>query len=97
MEKNFRITAFSLYFLKEDELILFGSRAQPFLKGGDINLCIKTNLTNYEIAEERKITFLIHVKKWIGEQKIDIVLRLKTQTRHEHIDRVIEKEGIKLI
>jgi addiction module RelB/DinJ family antitoxin len=91
------IKCFNQCFLPEDELILFGSRVNLDKKGGDIDLCIKTALSDYSEAEERKLLFLINLKKLIGEQKIDVVLRLKNKLLNEYIDTIILKEGIKLI
>jgi addiction module RelB/DinJ family antitoxin len=50
------INCFNQCFLAEDELILFGSRINLDKKGGDIDLCIKTGLSDYSEAEERKTT-----------------------------------------
>ncbi|NBV29590.1 nucleotidyltransferase domain-containing protein, partial [bacterium] len=90
------VQSFAKWFLKNDELILFGSRVNLSKSGGDIDLCIKTDLTDYKEADERKILFLCDLKKTIGDQKIDIVLRLKVTPLNEHIDRIISQEGVKL-
>ena len=53
-------------------VFLFGSRVNPELKGGDIDLFI-------EVPEERtgveeKLKFLVKLKEKIGEQKVDVVV-----------------------
>jgi len=75
---------------KEGEIYLFGSRCDDMLKGGDIDLYIKT--PQKEDLFKQKLRFLAKVKKHIGERKIDIVFNIDE-------NRLIEKEakcGIKL-
>jgi predicted nucleotidyltransferase len=53
-------------------IYLFGSRIDDSKKGGDIDLYIE-NIPQNNIANKR-IDFLISLKRKIGEQKIDIVI-----------------------
>lgn len=85
------------HFLKNDELWLFGSRVDEKKKGGDIDFYIETDLKNYELAVEKKIAFLCALKKEIGDQKIDIVLRLRSSNHHLPIYEVVKSEGVRLI
>ena len=68
------------------KIFLFGSRVDDSKKGGDIDLFIeiddKTNLF------EKKIKFLAQIKKFLGEQKIDVVF-------NENENRLIEVEARK--
>jgi predicted nucleotidyltransferase len=79
-------------FFQEGEIYLFGSRVNDDLKGGDIDLYISNhNVTN---ILERKLKFLVELKKKIGDQKIDLIIS-------KDINRVIEQEainkGVKLV
>jgi len=73
------------------EVFLFGSRVDDSKRGGDIDLYIVTE--NREALAEKKVKFLVGLKREIGTQKIDLVLNYDP-------NRLIEinarKEGIKL-
>ncbi len=60
-----------LNIFKSGEIYLFGSRVDDEKRGGDIDLYIVTD--NQEHLVQKKIKFLVDVKREIGEQKIDIV------------------------
>lgn len=68
------------------EVFLFGSRIDDNLKGGDIDLYIKTDIKNN--LYQKKNDFIIAVEDEIGEQKIDVIIA-KDATKE------IEKEAIK--
>ena len=91
------VKAFSKNFLKGDQLILFGSRVHPEKRGGDIDLYVRTASQSYEEADERKIMFLCELKKHIEDQKVDVVVRLESQTLHELIDHIVSNEGVQLV
>jgi len=59
---------------KKGEIYLFGSRIDDNKKGGDIDLYISSDVDN---LLEKKINFLVDLKREIGEQKIDVVLDRK--------------------
>ena len=71
---------------KEGKIFLFGSRVDDSKRGGDIDLFIeiddKSNLF------EKKIKFLAKMKRFLGEQKIDLVFNIDPT-------RLIEKEARK--
>lgn len=52
---------------------IFGSRANPKLLGGDIDIYIETE--NLKNIFEKRIKFLITLKDKIGDQKIDLVIK----------------------
>jgi len=52
---------------------IFGSRANPKLLGGDIDIYIETE--NLKDIFEKKIKFLITLKDQIGDQKIDLAIK----------------------
>ena len=73
---------------------LFGSRAYDSRRGGDIDLLIDTPM-DYATAARRITTFLVALKRRIGDRKIDVVLRTPdaaTQPVHE----VADSEGVHL-
>lgn len=88
---------FRKHFLHDDELWLFGSRVDEEKKGGDIDLYIETDVADYGIAFEKKISFLCDLKQEIGEQKIDVVLSLRSSNIDLPIYRVAKSEGVRLI
>jgi len=74
---------------------LFGSRTDDQKKGGDIDLLIQYNqaISRIEIYQ-LKITFLMQLKKIIGDQKIDVLIDDGKQ--HNSIIQQVYKEGILL-
>ncbi len=89
-ELNSIKTNFKTFFHK-GEIYLFGSRVDDSKKGGDIDLYISTN--NKENLVYKKIEFLSHLKREIGEQKIDVVL---DYGEDRVIDKKAKSEGILL-
>jgi hypothetical protein len=68
--------AFRRIFLANDHLWVFGSRADPSRKGGDIDLYIETSMEVSEIIKV-KLTFLKELFFIFEGQKIDVVIRYK--------------------
>lgn len=66
-------------------IFLFGSRVNDNLKGGDIDIYIIPEQKNDLYV--KKLTFLVSLKKIIGDQKIDVVIA------KDH-NRAIEKEAL---
>ncbi|MCX7761033.1 MAG: nucleotidyltransferase domain-containing protein [Hydrogenothermaceae bacterium] len=52
---------------------IFGSRADLFKKGGDIDIYLE--IANYKDILNKKLNFLVNLEKEIGEQKIDLIVR----------------------
>ena len=71
---------------KSGEVYLFGSRVDDSQKGGDIDLFLVP--IDNEGLLEKKIAFLVELKKMIGLQKIDVIIS-------KDKNRLIEKEAIK--
>lgn len=88
---------FLKYFLENDQLWLFGSRTNLSKRGGDIDLYIETNIINYSTAFEKEGAFILELKKKIGEQKIDVVLRLLSSDKHLFIYDIAKSEGVQLV
>ena len=71
---------------------LFGSRVNPNLKGGDIDIYIETNDSSNLFR--KKVDFLVKLKDRIGEQKIDAII--KPKGCKEFICLEAKKTGVKL-
>ena len=74
-------------------VILFGSRTNDTLKGGDIDLFIQPGIhASPEEMLQRKISMLIEIEQKLGEQNIDILLTQINDNRI--IVKTVEKTGI---
>ena len=87
---------FSVSFMEGDKIWLFGSRVDDSKKGGDIDLYIETNYNDLFIVTRKEIEFIANLKKIIGDQKIDIVVRQKNSAS-KLIHEIAKKEGVKLL
>ena len=79
-------------------VVLFGSRVRDEARGGDLDLLIDVTRgrgISYADAEKRKITFLVDLKRRIGDRKIDVVIRTADSVQRP-IDRVADREGVPL-
>lgn len=75
---------------------LFGSRVDDRKKGGDIDLLIKPGLNSGSIDMfNKKIQFLVLLKKEIGQRKIDVLIDIAGDQKKSIIEEVY-KTGIKL-
>ena len=74
------------------KLYLFGSRVDDNKRGGDIDLYLETDIK--EDLLNKKIKFLVAVKKVTGDRKIDLVIN--NGTNHQYIYEVAKEEGILL-
>ncbi len=79
-------------FGSDAEVWIFGSRVNPNLKGGDIDIYIEVSSTDKMI--EKKLEYLVKLKDAIGEQKIDLIVKQKGCK--EFICEEAKKRGIKL-
>ncbi len=76
---------------QKGEIYLFGSRLDDKAKGGDIDLFIRG--CEKEKIKEKKIKFLVELKKQIGDQKIDVVI---AKDDGNPIEQEALQKGIKL-
>ncbi|MCX8027085.1 MAG: nucleotidyltransferase domain-containing protein [Thermodesulfovibrionales bacterium] len=74
------------------KVIVFGSRTDDNLKGGDIDLLIETPLEGNLLDE--KARFLVEIKKQIGEQKIDLIVCKRHSNSNETIIEEAYKTGV---
>ena len=84
-----------LVFGEEATVKVFGSRIDDQMKGGDIDLLIQCNMAISRSEQyQRKIKFLVQLKKIIGDQKIDVLIDNGLHTNP--IIREAYKEGVLL-
>lgn len=76
---------------------LFGSRADLSKKGGDIDLYIETNHIDLMMITDLKLIFLREIKKKIGDQKIDVVIRSLKRNNHLSIYEEAKNRGIQIL
>jgi len=69
------------------KIYLFGSRVDDTKRGGDIDLYLVPS-QKFDDERERKISFLVKLDNYIGEQKIDVILA-------KDKSRLIEREALK--
>lgn len=79
-------------FGKDAEVYLFGSRTNDRLKGGDIDLLIKTNLPKKEHLD-KKLDFLTKLNMTLGLRKIDIIVHPKYVKDKKDIVVIAENKG----
>ncbi|NPA39332.1 MAG: nucleotidyltransferase domain-containing protein [Thermodesulfobacteria bacterium] len=79
-------------FGKDARVWIFGSRVDPNLKGGDIDIYIE--VSDAEDLLEKKLDYLVKLKDTIGEQKIDLVV--KPKGCQEFICKEAKQKGIEI-
>jgi len=84
----------TLHFGTEIEVILFGSRTNDRLRGGDIDLFIKST-QGIDLKLDTKIKFMTDLVMLIGDQKIDVVLGNR-ETIGSGLVKTIYKTGIQI-
>ncbi len=88
---------FKKHFGSEDHLWLFGSRVYPEKRGGDIDLYIETTESNPSRAIDKKLAFVNDLWLNIGEQKIDVIIRLLNNDFYLPIYDTAKNEGAQLV
>ena len=80
-------------FGEKTRVILFGSRTNDTMKGGDIDLFIQPGIqASPEVMLHRKISMLVEIEQKLGEQIIDILLQQTNDKRT--IVKTVRKTGI---
>ena len=77
-------------------LILFGSRVDDSLSGGDIDLYVAGFDQPVAQQLDAKLHFLVKVKREIGEQRIDLIFSPRPGQLSLPIQRIAEQTGILL-
>lgn len=80
-------------FGRDVHVFLFGSRVDDTLKGGDIDLLVKTEQN--QMTSRNKVLFLVELKKQIGDQKIDVVYDKVASTKNIFLES-IRKQAVQL-
>lgn len=80
-------------FGRDVHVFLFGSRVDDTLKGGDIDLLVKTEQN--QMTGRNKVLFLVELKKQIGDQKIDVVYDKVASTKNIFLES-IRKQAVQL-
>lgn len=76
----------------QGKILLFGSRVNDKMQGGDIDLFVDTE-QNVDNLFNLKISFLVALKRRIGDQKIDLVFSVFAPL---DLKKEVEKKGIVL-
>ena len=91
-KKIITTTAYDI-FGEDTDVFIFGSRIDDNKRGGDIDIYIKCD--NKENLLDEKIQYLIRLEKFLGNQKIDVVINNKAGLV-KPIFEIAENTGIRL-
>ncbi|MCX7083977.1 MAG: nucleotidyltransferase domain-containing protein [Methylococcales bacterium] len=80
------------FYGQQAKVVLFGSRVDDSKKGGDIDVFIETPL---ETNIKDKLNFLVQLENYIGEQKVDLVVKSKNSPPKD-IFNIAKSTGIVL-
>ncbi len=97
-EVNSLITAFDIFVKGEvAELRLYGSRVNDMLKGGDIDILMLTERKEFaEQLHRQKHYILSSIKKYLGDQKIDLAIAVKHEVNQDSFLKMIFPESVLL-
>lgn len=76
----------------EGTVYVFGSRIDDTKRGGDIDLYL-CPIHQYEDIEMRKIRFLAKLYEYLGEQKIDVIIK---KNNERPIEQTAQRDGVAL-
>ena len=82
------------HFGRDVKVYLFGSRTDPDRKGGDIDLLLD-GVPEAQATVRKKIALIVDLKRSLGDQKIDVVLRTGSNSSSGFF-KIIEKEMVRL-
>jgi predicted nucleotidyltransferase len=78
-------------FDKNARVFIFGSRANPELKGGDIDILIISDSIDWKVRRKIKVELI----KKIGDRKIDLIVANKKNLEDPFIKLAME-EGVEI-
>lgn len=84
------------YFGQDACVWLFGSRVDDAARGGDIDLYIEPAIGNADEIVQARLRFLVALHKKLGEQKIDVVIRLPGCTVDLPVYTIAKHTGVPL-
>ena len=67
------------------------------MRGGDIDLYIETTESDSSILFDKKLKFACNLEQALGEQKIDIVVKMLSQNKSLRIYEEARNTGILLV
>lgn len=79
-----------LEFDNDARIILFGSRTQPYKRGGDIDLLVVSNKIDWRMRRKIKV----ELYKKLGERKIDILI--VDDVKKSAFTEMAYKEGVRI-
>jgi predicted nucleotidyltransferase len=91
------LKSFREFFLPEDRLWVFGSRAKMDKKGGDIDLYIETHNNDFNHVRFKEKEFIISLWNIIGEQKIDVVINMLSANKTLDIYEIAKSTGVRIL
>ncbi len=94
-EKNAIVTVFNKFKDRDSSLFLFGSKIDENKKGGDIDLLVVFEKSE-DIVKFDRLSFLVELKKQIGERKIDLTMASQADLKTDPFLISIAKKAIKL-
>ena len=74
------------------EVYIFGSRAKPDRRGGDIDILVVSNVIGWK--ERRKIK--VELIKQLGDRKIDLLVAKKEEVKENPFFQLAIEEGVKV-
>lgn len=89
--------AFRKHFHDSDHLWIFGSRANPKKRGGDLDFYIETTELDVSVAVKKKMDFINALCCTLGDQKIDVVLHILSLSDDLPIYHIAKTTGVKLV
>lgn len=63
------------FFGAQAEVWLFGSRVDDNRRGGDVDLYVRSGMSDADQLAAARFAFLARIKRRIGDRKIDLVLQ----------------------
>lgn len=88
--------AFKKHFGSEDHLWVFGSRVDDARRGGDLDFYVETHQDSSR-ALKSKLAFVNDLWRFLGDQKIDVVLNLLSTSLPLLIHRVAKQTGVQIL
>ena len=83
------------FFGAQAEVWLFGSRVDDNRRGGDVDLYVRSGMSDADQLAAARFAFLARLKRRIGDRKIDLVLQ-RSGGDELPIHELARQQGVKL-
>lgn len=83
------------FFGAQAEVWLFGSRVDDNRRGGDVDLYVRSGMSDADQLAAARFAFLARLKRRIGDRKIDLVLQ-RSGGEELPIHELARQQGVKL-